>query len=117
MAAIKERLDAATVPLFDCSRAEVDDSTRQLLVQLSGQLSQLCTVLAAVTSGAGVITQIGLDELKCRQNVPGLVLLNTQAVGWFVSVGLLPEQAGADCGGTSSNPFPARKMEKMESSR
>ena len=41
----------------------------------------------------------------------GLVLLYTQAIHWFVSVGLLPEQADGDCGGASSNPFPTRQLE------
>ena len=105
MASIKERLDVASVPLFDCSVAEVDDKCRQLLTQLSSQLANLCTVLAAVTSGAGFITQLGMEELECRQNVTGLVLLYTQAIHWFVSVGLLPEQVDSQ-----ASLFPVKQL-------
>ena len=57
---------------------EADESCRQLLVQQSGQLAQLCGVLTALTASSGTLTQQGLQELECRQNVTGLVLLYTQ---------------------------------------
>lgn len=46
VADLKERLDRSTLPLFDHSLVEADDSIRQLLSQLSGQLSQLVSVIS-----------------------------------------------------------------------
>lgn len=102
---IKERLDFHTVPLFDHSLVEADESCRHLLVKLSGQLAQLCGVLTALSAASGTLSQQGLQELECRQNVTGLVLLYTQAVSWFVNVGLLPEQPPGP-----PNPYPVHLL-------
>eukprot|EP00092_Neocalanus_flemingeri_P083538 GFUD01104869.1.p1 GENE.GFUD01104869.1~~GFUD01104869.1.p1 ORF type:complete len:2801 (+),score=928.21 GFUD01104869.1:744-8405(+) len=56
----------------------------------------------------GIITDIGQDQLECRLNVTGLVLLYTQAISWFVNVGLLPEQ-----GEGPGNPFPVSQLERQ----
>ena len=58
VAAIKQRLDASLTPLFDLSLAEADERTRTLVSQLSGQLAQLVSILAAVSAAAGLITQV-----------------------------------------------------------
>jgi hypothetical protein len=60
---------------------EADESCRQLLVQLSSELAQLCAVLAALAAASETLTQQGLQDLHTRQNVTGLVLLYTQVTG------------------------------------
>ncbi len=60
---------------------EADESCRQLLVQLSSELAQLCAVLAALAAASETLTQQGLQDLQTRQNVTGLVLLYTQVTG------------------------------------
>ena len=106
--AIKEMIDSQTVPLFDHSLSEVDEGARGVLVSLSGQLAQLVTVLSSLSSMSGVITLVGQDQLECRLNVTGLILLYTQAISWFVNVGLLPEQVEGP-----GNPFPVTLLEKQ----
>ena len=71
VAAIKEKLDVSTMPLFDLSIVEADEGSRQLLSKLSGQLAQLVSILSAVGAAAGIVTQIGLEQLECRKNVTG----------------------------------------------
>ena len=63
-----------------------------MLVSLAGQLAQLVTVISSLASAGSVITECGAETLESRLNVTGLVLLYTQAISWFVNVGLLPEQ-------------------------
>jgi len=106
--AIKELIDSQTVPLFDHSLLEVDEGARGTLVSLSGQLAQLVTVLSALASSSGVITLVGQEQLECKLNVTGLILLYTQAISWFVNVGLLPEQSEGP-----GNPFPVSMLEKQ----
>jgi len=106
--AIKEMIDSQTVPLFDHSLSEVDEGARGVLVSLSGQLAQLVTVLSSLSSMSGVITLVGQDQLECRLNVTGLILLYTQAISWFVNVGLLPEQVEGP-----GNPYPVTLLEKQ----
>jgi len=105
---IKEMIDRQTVPLFDHSLTEVDVAARGTLVSLAGQLAQLVTVLSSLASMGGIMTDIGQDQLECRLNVTGLVLLYTQAISWFVNVGLLPEQ-----GEGPGNPFPVSQLERQ----
>ena len=61
-------------------------------MSLAGQLAQLVTVISSLASAGSVITECGAETLESRLNVTGLVLLYTQAISWFVNVGLLPEQ-------------------------
>lgn len=71
VAAIKEKLDFSTLPLFDLSIVEADEGSKQLLSKLSGQLAHLVSILSAVGAASGIVTQIGLEQLECRQNVTG----------------------------------------------
>ena len=105
VAGIKELIDRQTLPLFDHSLAEVDGSSRGQLASLAGQLAQLVTVLSCL-AGLQPTSSQGLEELEVRLSVTGLVLLYTQAISWFVSVGLLPEQPEGP-----TSPFPVSRLE------
>ena len=64
------------------------------------------TVISSLTSHGGVITEVGAETLESRLNVTGLVLLYTQAISWFVNVGLLPELPEGP-----ANPVPLTLLE------
>jgi hypothetical protein len=106
VAGIKEQIDRQTLPLFDFSLLEVEGGSRGEMASLAGQLAQLVTVLSSLASLAPATTTAGLEELEVRLSVTGLVLLYTQAISWFVAVGLLPEQPDGP-----QSPFPVAKLE------
>ena len=105
---IKDTIDTNTLGLFDHSMSGTDEVARGCLVSLSGQLAQLVTVLSSLASVGGVITEVGLDSLECKLNVTGLVLLYSQAISWFLNVGLLPEQPEGP-----NNPYPVTVLDRQ----
>ena len=105
---IKNTIDTNTLGLFDHTMSDADEGARGVLVSLSGQLAQLVTVLSSLSSVGGVITEVGLDTLDCKLNVTGLVLLYSQAISWFLNVGLLPEQPEGP-----HSPYPVSVLERQ----
>ena len=105
---IKNTIDTNTLGLFDHTLLDTDEGARGALVSLSGQLAQLVTVLSSLSTAGGVITELGLDTLDCKLNVTGLVLLYSQAISWFLNVGLLPEQPEGP-----NSPYPVSVLERQ----
>ena len=105
---IKNTIDTNTLGLFDHTMLDTDEGARGALVSLSGQLAQLVTVLSSLSTAGGVITELGLDTLDCKLNVTGLVLLYSQAISWFLNVGLLPEQPEGP-----NSPYPVSVLERQ----
>lgn len=96
---IKQTVDKATIPLFDCSGVELSDGTRRSLMQRSQQLQHLCTLIKRSYDIVSTYRWRPLessfldDELNLKLHLANLISTYLDVILWFLNAGLLPEQS------------------------
>lgn len=107
-------IDKITIPLFDWSCVELNETTRKSLVQSSQQLKHLCVVISELMKIAanGIHYDIESDyykELSLKHSVTQLITTYLEVILWFFNAGLLPELPPSD-DVNGNNPYPASHL-------
>ena len=111
---MKQNIDKITIPLFDWSCVELNESTRKTLVQISQQLKHLCIIIAEIMKMSANGNHFSIDsdyykELGLKHSVTQLINTYLEAILWFFNAGLLPERPPSnDVNG--DNPYPASHL-------
>ena len=114
-------INKLTIPLFDWSCEEVNESTKKSLVQCSQQLKHLCVVIGELMkiSGSGIYFQTDYQytrELHLKYSVTQLINTYLEVILWFVNAGLLPEIPPSN-NVNDDNPYPSNLLVSKYDSR
>ena len=111
---MKKNIDKITIPLFDWSSIELDESTRKSLVQISQQLKHLSLIIAEIMKMPANGSYFSAEseyykELRLKHSITQLINMYLEVTLWFLNAGLLPERPPSnDVNG--ENPYPASHL-------